>query len=567
MGDPRISLCMIVKDEAEMLPRCLEAVSPFVDEMIIVDTGSTDGTPEIAEGYGAKVVHEPWRQSFAAARNRSIEEASGDWLIILDADEVLSPDAGRSLREISKDESCLGMWLPVNSVLEKKQEVKVLLTRVVRRREDIRFRYRIHEQILPDINRLINEGNGWTMRVMEGEAYHDGYLPERREEKNKTARNEALFLKQIEDTPDDLYVLYMYADFVRRYKHEDSEALEILEKAYAVMSQVSEAELREYTFTGELCGLLGMMLYNSGERDRAWEITSKAVSQCRPSAHLLFVHGRMALHRKDGVTAERMFRGCLDMGKGPMLIPAQVQVTGAAARLGIAQALVLQERHAEASPMAWQAVSDELVAPEAIGVWADIQMAMGKWGLLTDRLIERVQAHPNCGTTWFKGGESLCRLKLFEKALPWLLRASELLEEPACALAMAGQSLILVGLHEAAVDAFNDGLPDKRCEAGLMAMAIAYDLELDAPLDPADEILVSEFQNLLLNLDAMGEDRLAGLFDEARERIASFDPMTRSFLEKALYPRATDAPASAPSTAPQSQRRGEQTRPAFSGGA
>ncbi len=93
-----LSLCMIVKDEEEMLPGCLEPLRGVVDEMIVVDTGSTDRTVEIAESFGATVVHFPWNGSFADARNASIEAASGDWLIYLDADEHMEAADARMLR-------------------------------------------------------------------------------------------------------------------------------------------------------------------------------------------------------------------------------------------------------------------------------------------------------------------------------------------------------------------------------------------------------------------------------------------------------------------------------------
>ena len=92
----RLSLCMIVRDEEEMLPRTLEAIKPAVDEIIIVDTGSTDATIAIAESFGATVIEREWTGSFSDARNASLEAATGDWFLYLDADEVLvSEDVDR----------------------------------------------------------------------------------------------------------------------------------------------------------------------------------------------------------------------------------------------------------------------------------------------------------------------------------------------------------------------------------------------------------------------------------------------------------------------------------------
>src|SRR4051794_40673333 len=85
--DQKLSLCMIVKNESKHLANCLESVEGVVDEIIIVDTGSTDDTVEIAKSYGAKVYHYEWNDNFSDARNESIKYATGDWILVLDADE------------------------------------------------------------------------------------------------------------------------------------------------------------------------------------------------------------------------------------------------------------------------------------------------------------------------------------------------------------------------------------------------------------------------------------------------------------------------------------------------
>ena len=86
---PLISLAMIVKNEETMLARCLDSIKSLVDEMIIVDTGSTDGTIDIAKSFGAQVRHYKWRDDFASARNESLKHCKGEWALILDADETI----------------------------------------------------------------------------------------------------------------------------------------------------------------------------------------------------------------------------------------------------------------------------------------------------------------------------------------------------------------------------------------------------------------------------------------------------------------------------------------------
>src|SRR5207244_8503320 len=92
-----LSLCMIVRDAERSLAAALDSARPFVDEIIVIDTGSTDGTRKIAEDRGARVFDFVWRDDFSAARNYSLEQATGDWIFWMDADDVLPPQSGATL--------------------------------------------------------------------------------------------------------------------------------------------------------------------------------------------------------------------------------------------------------------------------------------------------------------------------------------------------------------------------------------------------------------------------------------------------------------------------------------
>ena len=126
-----VSLCMIVKDEEEMLPGCLEAVAGAVDEMIIVDTGSTDRTVEIAESFGAKVIHFPWNGSFSDARNVGLEHATGDWVVYLDADEHLVPEDAPKIRDAARPHLARGL-LPRRDELHRRRRVRLVGRRTSR---------------------------------------------------------------------------------------------------------------------------------------------------------------------------------------------------------------------------------------------------------------------------------------------------------------------------------------------------------------------------------------------------------------------------------------------------
>ena len=155
----KLSLCMIVKDEEEMLPRCLAAVAPAVDEIVIVDTGSKDRTIEIAREYNATVIEKEWTGSFSDARNVSFEAATGDWIIYLDADEVLVADDVERLKKLTGRTWREAFYLVETSYTGELGDGDAITNnalRVFRNRPHYRFEGRLHEQIahnLPTLRR------------------------------------------------------------------------------------------------------------------------------------------------------------------------------------------------------------------------------------------------------------------------------------------------------------------------------------------------------------------------------------------------------------------------------
>ena len=114
-----ISACMIVKDEEKLLPQCLESIVDVVDEIVVVDTGSTDGTVAIAKSFGARVYHHPWENDFSKHRNQSIDYATGEWILIIDADEKLC-EGGALIKEVIKDNSIDSIFFTVISYSDNK---------------------------------------------------------------------------------------------------------------------------------------------------------------------------------------------------------------------------------------------------------------------------------------------------------------------------------------------------------------------------------------------------------------------------------------------------------------
>ncbi|MGQ8873355.1 tetratricopeptide repeat-containing glycosyltransferase family 2 protein [Paenibacillus sp. TSA_86.1] len=203
----RISLCMIVKDEEEMLPRCLESVRGAVDEIIVVDTGSSDRSIAIAEEHGAVVVGFAWCDDFAAARNAGLEQASGDWILFLDADEALEPAAREQIRSWTAVSGCDGLFLNIHNYTGSGQQGATVnpVLRLFRNAPEHRFQGRIHEQIAAAICERNPEA---AFHVTDMVIHHYGYQTVVVERKDKVNRNLRLLQQAVVEEPSQPFHHY-----------------------------------------------------------------------------------------------------------------------------------------------------------------------------------------------------------------------------------------------------------------------------------------------------------------------------------------------------------------------
>jgi hypothetical protein len=195
-----LSLVMIVKDEQEMLPGCLEAVKGAVDEMIVVDTGSSDRTAEIARSFGATMIDFPWNGSFADARNISLDNATCDWVMYLDADEHLQPQDAPKLRELLRKTWREAFYLVETNYTggdDSGAAVTHHALRLWRRRPQYRFEGRIHGQKTHTMPTYLPERfETSTVRMR-----HYGYLRSRITAKDKSKRNIELLEIEARENP------------------------------------------------------------------------------------------------------------------------------------------------------------------------------------------------------------------------------------------------------------------------------------------------------------------------------------------------------------------------------
>ncbi|MFQ5685374.1 MAG: glycosyltransferase [Candidatus Scalindua sp.] len=201
-----ISLCIIARDEADNLKSCLQSYSDLVDEIIVVDTGSTDNSIHVAEQFGAKVSCHPWKDDFSYSRNASLEKATSDWILWTDADDIITEENCKKIKEI-KDEyglNCSFSFVIKNSLDGILGSVFNQI-RMFPRDPRVRFRYKVHEQILPSIEEV-----GYKTHFTDIMILHTGYSdPEI--VKRKQMRNMEILNGQLKENENNPVTVYLYA--------------------------------------------------------------------------------------------------------------------------------------------------------------------------------------------------------------------------------------------------------------------------------------------------------------------------------------------------------------------
>lgn len=197
---------MIVKNEESALPSCLSSVKGVVDEMVVLDTGSTDRTPEIAREFGARVYHFEWCNDFSAARNESLKYVQGDWILVLDADEVLVPEIVPSLKQAIQNDRYLLINL-VRQEVGAEQSPYSLVSRLFRNHPDICFERPYHALVDESVSLILSQSPQWQVGYLaEVAILHSGYQKSAIAQQDKFSKAQAAMERFLASRPTDPYV-------------------------------------------------------------------------------------------------------------------------------------------------------------------------------------------------------------------------------------------------------------------------------------------------------------------------------------------------------------------------
>jgi len=380
----KVSLCMIVKDEEENLPACLGSVADLVDEIIVVDTGSSDGTCEIAERLGAKVLHFPWVDSFAAARNESLRHATGEWIFWMDADDRLD-EANRvrirllfaSLRDENAAYVMKCLCLP-DAATKSATEVDHL--RLFRNDARLRWRFRVHEQILPALRGLQAEVR-WSDAVIHHTGYQDAALRGR-----KLERDLRLLRLEEADDPDNPFVLFNLGSIYQEQKRT-AEALALFRRSLQ-LSDPSDSIVRKlYTLVAQC--------HNQLDQPQEALAACRAGKQHYPDdIELLFQEGIALRSLGDLPGARASWERVLTTPPGAHFASMNIGIRGYMTHHNLAMVNHALGLFVEAEAQ-WRAVLAE--RPDYEAAWpglGEVYLAQKRWPEL-EEVAGRLEAGPN----------------------------------------------------------------------------------------------------------------------------------------------------------------------------
>ena len=342
----RLSLSMIVRNEAERLEACLRSVAGFVDEMVVVDTGSSDDTVAIAERCGALVKQIPWPGDFAPARNQALQWVSGDWVLVLDADEQLLPAAREPLEALmARPELVLINLLRLE--VGASQSPYSSVSRLFRRHPAIHWSGEYHSMVDASVSALLQQEPHWRLAdCPEPALHHDGYRPELLAEGQKASRLRRAMEAELAKNPHDPY-------------------------ASAKLGSLDVAE---------------------GHRARGIRRLERGLRHCSatasPERHELLLGLALALSSTDPERSARLYQEAL-------ALPLPPRIT-LAARINLAGLLLEHGQAAQARELAHQACA---IAPELALCWYQLGLAERQLGQLAaaaaayDQALERDPQH------------------------------------------------------------------------------------------------------------------------------------------------------------------------------
>jgi len=346
----KISLTMIVRNEEDNLSHALESVAGLFDEIVIVDTGSTDRTVEIARSFGARVFDFVWVDDFGAARNAALARATGDYAFWLDADDMVDPPERAKIEALldglrTGDEACYVVHCKCDPSPDGSGgETVVDHVRLFPLRQDVRWTYRVHEQILPALKRA-----GVPVRWTGVTVRHTGYV-DKALRARKLDRDTKILREELEDRPDDPFTLFNLGSIAVERQHWH-EALEYLKRSLAGSAPTD-------SITRKLFALIARVYQMQGDSHTALRTCAEGLALDPDDAELWFRKAVVHRHRGESGEAERCWRWILTLSRPERFSSVDQGIYGHLTRRNLAALAAERGDHAEARKLWTEVVAE-----------------------------------------------------------------------------------------------------------------------------------------------------------------------------------------------------------------
>lgn len=410
---PILSLCVIARDEEEFLPGCLASVQGIVDEIVVVDTGSRDRTPEIARSFGARVHSFTWNENYSDARNEALRHAQGEWILFLDCDERLDADSAHIVRQAALAPTADAYDLYFHNYCRDDATHAQIIHRVcrmIRNRPEYHFQGRVHENIVPSV-----VASGGVVGQLEAVIHHYGYQPDVKKRRNKHERYVSLLRAELEDVPGDFYVLHHLAA-AHCAEQEFDEAIGYLQQLTATIPA-------DHPFAPQAFSRLANAYWATNRQDEAIATaeTAREKGICHPEITFAVGNARLAQNKYD--EAILAFQEAISLGSTQTWL-GDPGTWGYKAEFGIARALAALGRYGEALEHGEKVIRDRpehIQARELTAVAAEhidrLDKAKMHWSEVLSRVPDHTAAMVHLAQIHERAGSPLEAIRQYEAAL------------------------------------------------------------------------------------------------------------------------------------------------------
>jgi glycosyltransferase involved in cell wall biosynthesis/SAM-dependent methyltransferase len=531
---PRLSVCLIVRNEEKFLVKCLESIREIAQQIVVVDTGSTDATVEIARKFSAEVHRFKWDDDFSAARNEALKHANGDWVLFLDADEELLPEHRETLLKEIQSAEVMAYRLPIIDI-GREREGNSFVPRLFRNAPGLFFIGRVHEQIFSSIEVRCRE---WSLTNCHGKSalLHHGYVKEVVVSRDKIARNLRLLELAIEELPNEPNLLMNYGlELVRSGQLEAG--LEQTLEAFHLLSMLPAdqvvPELRETLFTQLGTHLFAGKCYD--EVIKIWQTPFGKATNATASQH--FILGLSHMELKQPKEAAEHMRQCLKKRGQKTLSPINPEILQAGPNHCLALSLVALKDMNGAVEAFQAALKDDSTARVVRFDLARFHAQQGQFVEALKLLHALVAENADDLPGWEFGGQiALGQPEFLDFAQNWTAEAVK--HFPACAaiLLQRAEALLLSHQIPAALSAWMKTGPAKSAkQLAALTLCEVVSGASQRQFTAADEKVVSqEFLNWYRKLIKFNAYALVKQVNERLEDLRVVLPSAAGALEKVL---------------------------------